>query len=154
MQEIVTYNRDELVSRVCLTDLTASGITTFKINPFSALKDQIFELSTLEKNWDGYDGEPLLEEIKEISLMLITMFDGDDLEKISDLFLNPNGTITFEWVNIKGYKLSLEIGENNYSYFIDYNNNTPKLINGHDILVDIKKIKSEIEQLFSPNLSD
>lgn len=129
-------------------------ITTFSINEpicldcYNYFKDQIAEFVELPNNWDGYHGIPLIKNIADIASKFVAMLDGSYLDLVTDIFPNPNGTITFEWEKADEEKLSLELGETNYSYFVKYSNKEPKLVNGEDILHDIKTLTKSISELF------
>jgi len=69
--------------------------------------------------------------------------------KVTDMFPNPHGTITIEWENKACEKLGLEIGVDNYSYFIRYNVGQPRLVNGQDILLDFKDFAQNLETLLN-----
>lgn len=119
------------------------------LNNYNINKNKIFELSSLKDNWDGYGGISLIQSISEKALQLITILSSDYIDLISDIFPNPNGTITIEWENVKEEKISLEIGANNYSYFVKYIEKEPKFINGEDIITDIKGFTENLSELFN-----
>ncbi len=118
------------------------------INPFLSLKNKILEFCALKNNWDGYGAIPLLTDIKEKSINFLLLLNSTCLDYVSDIFPNPNGTITFEWENKFEDKISLEIGEKNYSYFIKYHDKQPKLIDGEDIISDIDVFVEAVSELF------
>ena len=119
------------------------------IDPFMYFKSKINEFINLPNNWDGYSAIPLFKEIGEKANQFIMLLSGIYIDKISDIFPNPNGTLTIDWENSKEEKASLEIGLNTYSYFVKYNSNPPKFINGENIIVDKEAFTQAISELFS-----
>jgi hypothetical protein len=121
------------------------------INPFMYFKSKINEFILLRDNWDGYGGVPLLQLIGDKANLFVTLLNSSYIDLIADVFPNPNGTITIEWETKKEEKISLEIGENNYSYFLKLNNKEPKFINGEDIITDKEIFTKALSKLFSEN---
>ncbi len=122
-------------------------------NKYENLRDQIDHFQGLKNNWDGYGGIPLLDEVGCLGKKLISVFlSSVFVDKISDIFPNPHGTLTFEWENTEGEKVSLEMGTDNYSYFAKFNNENPKFKNGEDIFSDYKDFSKELGKLFSDEL--
>lgn len=121
----------------------------FSSNPHEWVLGKIEECDSLKADWDGYGATPVLPEIVEIAKNFVRMSDGDILEKVSDVFPNSHGTLTFEWKRNDEEKMSLEIGKSNYSYFLRYNSKDPKFVDGYDVLSDAKKITQEVSEFFS-----
>lgn len=119
------------------------------IDPYNWLKQEVASYVLLNNNWDGYGAIPVFEEIANKAIEFITSLNDTYIDKISDIFPNPTGTITIEFENLQEEKLSLEIGRNNYSYFINYNDKAPKLVDGEDITADLKNITIDIAEVFS-----
>jgi hypothetical protein len=126
-----------------------SNDTTVYIYPLDNIKRKIHSLTLLEDNWDGYGGLPLLVSISEKTILFVPLLNSIYIDSISDIFPNPNGTLTIDWENIKNEKLSLEIGENTYSFFVKYADKEPEFINGEDITQDIKILAEKLGELFS-----
>lgn len=82
---------------------------------------EILSFKILKNNWDGYGAYPaeVLATVK--SILLLEKLTLKDLEKISDLFPNPHGTISLIWKNNSGERISLEIGNELMSYYVKYN---------------------------------
>lgn len=116
-------------------------------NPHEFILQKIDEFEELGENWDGYESGPLDTQALTNSRNFVRCMNDFVIEKISDIYPNSHGTISIEWVNLRGEKLCLEIGSSNYSYFIDYLNNEPKLRDGEDIFSATKDIASEVENL-------
>jgi hypothetical protein len=114
---------------------------------FIWLKNEIHNFQKLENNWDGYNAIPVKEEAGSIAGKFISLLDSYLVDKISDIFPNPHGTITIEWESPNNEKLSMEIGQNNYSYFVTQKNRQPILANGENPFVDLKKITEALHTL-------
>jgi hypothetical protein len=116
-------------------------------NPYETTLSKLEEFISLNKNWDGYGAMAVTIKAGDNAKKFLTCLNDIQIENIFDVFPNPHGTITFEWENKLGEKLSLDIGENNYSYFITYLNKNPKLFDGKDIFSSIREITSEINNM-------
>lgn len=123
------------------------------LNPFQFRLKELDELFDLPENWDGYNALPLSKEIFEKATNFITILNGDLIDRIHDIYPNPHGTITIEWVNRKNEKLSLEVGKSSYSFFIKLLDSKPKFYNGQDIIMDIKILTNSLEMLFRKAIS-
>jgi hypothetical protein len=92
------------------------------------------------------DGINVSVSICNKALMLILSLD-NSLVLISDIDFNPHGTISIRFENEKS-ELFLEIGENNYSYYIKHIDRDPIFIDGdNDIINDLDKIITDIKKL-------
>lgn len=125
---------------------------TIPRNYYEWLKDQIDSFVSLPNNWDGYNSVPLICQIADITKQFIACLNSDLIDRISDIFSNPHGTITIEWENKKDEKLSLEIGINNYSYFIHYKNKEPQYDKGVNIITNSRELTSNLYDLFTYEL--
>ena len=121
-----------------------------EIKIFDVLKEKINEFTFLKENWDGYGALPLYKDIAEISIDFISKLD-KYVNKISDIYPNPNGTLTIRWKTVDDDILSLEIGMKNYSFFIRYSDNdkSPVFVNGYNICLDVEVIVKKFEELFA-----
>ena len=120
------------------------------IDYLELVKNKIDGFLNLENNWDGYGGIPPLEAIAEKAKRFLCILNDSLINKISDVFPNPHGTITIEWENNNNEKLSLEIGENNYSYFIEYNH-ANQFFDGIDV-PSIGEITAHLGDIFKNEL--
>jgi hypothetical protein len=118
------------------------------------LKSEIDKFVMLDRNWDGYGAMALFPAIGATASQLLMMLGAAFVDKITDMFPNPHGTITFEWENRACEKLGLEIGADNYSYFIRYNVGQPLLVNGEDILFDFKDFAQNLEAFLSGEIQE
>jgi hypothetical protein len=122
------------------------------MDKYEYLMAEIEKFTTLNRNWDGHGAIPLFPEIAVITSKLLVMLGATFIDKITDVLPNPKGTITIEWENRKGEKLALEIGLDNYSYFISYEDGQPLLVNGHNIFADFKTFAQDLENLLSEEI--
>jgi len=123
------------------------------LNPYDLIKGKISNFAALPNNWDGYGGITPLESICEKALTFVHMLNSTYIDYITDIFPNPNGTLTIDWENFKNEKISLEIGENNFSFFVKYIDKEPKFINGEeDIIQGFKTLTEELGELFGENI--
>ena len=118
------------------------------LDPYNHMQEKLSEFVDLGENWDGYGGIPLLKEVSNVASQFITSLNSVYIDQITDIFPNPNGTVSIEWENKKQEKISLEIGQRNYSYFINYNNKEPKFVNGENIILDFKDFTETVSELF------
>lgn len=116
-------------------------------DPYNTTVRKIEELISLNENWDGYGAIPVTSHVGENAKKFLYLLSDSEIEEISDIFPNSHGTLTFEWANNNEEKLSLEIGEKNYSYYVIFSNKKPKLIDGQDIFSNIGEITSEINNV-------
>jgi hypothetical protein len=116
-------------------------------NPLELILQKLDEFEQLKDDWDGYGASSMDSEVLSNTRNFIKCMNDFVIDNVSDLYPNAHGTISIEWLNSEGQKLCLEIGRSNYSYFIDYLNNEPKLINGEDIFSNTQSLASEIEKL-------
>lgn len=152
MEELIFVQNETSTTYQELSSVNSGVEVLVPLNRFESWKNEIAEFSKLGENWDGYGASPVAGEIGEIAEQLLAMFSNDLIDRISDMFPNPHGTLTIEWENRENEKLSLEIGISNYSYFIRYKDNPPYLVNGHDVLHDNKEIASDLGDLFSEEI--
>lgn len=73
--------------------------------------NRLTEMKSFERNWNGYNGEPISNEAIKTAEMLVKLLNPTP-------FVSPTGrgTIQLEWENNNGY-LELEIYENEISIY-------------------------------------
>ena len=82
------------------------------------VKSILSDLEKINDNWDGYGGSKPLEEIIErTNNFVTTKLTTIELDKLTDIYPNPNGTISLEFEKNKSRRISLEIGLNSASYY-------------------------------------
>lgn len=121
-----------------------SGLQISKLS----LIENILSFKSLNQNWDGFGAFPL--EIKSCanSIALIDRVGENLFCGVKDFWPNPNGTVTFEWKNNNGEKVSAEVGNNNFTFFTTYNNMEPEFFNNLSFNEEnIKLLKKAIKSL-------
>lgn len=86
----------------------------------------IISFKFLQQNWDGYGAIPLEVESASNAIELISFLSQNSLDRLSDSYPNPNGTISFQWENECSEIISLEIGNNTFSYYVELNSLPPQ----------------------------
>ncbi len=116
---------------------------------FEQLKNKVIELSELDDNWDGYGALKPFSEVIENVETITHILNNDFIDRVDDIYPNPHGTITIEWINERHEKLSLEIGKTKYSYFVLYNDKDPKKVDKRDIQkAGFKEVISDLDALY------
>ncbi len=123
-------------------------INTHSSNKINLLSKEINEYTKLTLNWGGDGYLPLFEEVANKSLEFFKLLDNKWIEEIDDLYPNPHGTLMIVWQNTALEKLSLEMGINNFSYFVKFKNKQPILYDGKDFPTLTTIVTSELCQLF------
>jgi hypothetical protein len=139
----------EISSCVNYQEIDVDGGEVVILDPYDMIKKRVNDLASLPYNWDGYNGISALDKVCENVYQLLPMLNSTYIDLITDLFPNPNGTLTVEWETNDNEKISLEIGEYNYSFFVKYSDREPKFINGEDIIEDFKVLSEALGELFS-----
>lgn len=123
----------------------------FVANPFLSTLSKINGILSLNENWDGYNAVPVFPKAGKNAQAFITSLDANSVEKITDIFPNTHGTITFEWESGNDKKIVLEVGSNSYSYFVRNINKPPILVDGKNIVLDYRKIATQVDDVFREN---
>lgn len=114
-------------------------------------QSEIEKMRELEYNWDGYQSIAPLNSIIDKSINFINNIELSNINKRlkGDVYPNPNGTISFEFVGeLINSKLVLEIGKNNYSFFYeDDKKENPIFVNGSDVIDNIEFIKKFLRSI-------
>ena len=152
MGQLRIYKLDSVENRQTPLFFTGEQQRFININPFETRLTELREIKELPENWDGYGAIPILNEVFETSQTLLTLLSGDLIERIFDIYPNPHGTISIEWINRKSEKLSLEIGKTSYSFFIKFLDSNPQFNNGQDILTDIAVLTNSLDNLFREDI--
>lgn len=113
--------------------------------------ETILSFKSLVHNWDGFGAYPLQIKSASNAIDLITELENinDKFIKPEDIYPNPNGTVSLTWENDFGEKLSTEIGNSNFSYFVKYNNLEPEFYSNVELnRNNIEMLSSKIKSLF------
>lgn len=110
--------------------------------------ESILSYKSLENSWDGYGALPLGVKCAKNTLTLIDSFDSFILNKISDMYPNPNGTISIEWENKDSEIISLEIGKDTFTYYVNFNSLDTKFYNKQSFSFEnIQQLKKYISAI-------
>jgi hypothetical protein len=123
--EIVTSELSAYVNK--LKKVSVKKLTKFQIF------EEILSFKSLENSWDGYNAKPLGIKCASNAFKLLDSIGESELNKISDFYPNPNGTISFEWENDNDEIVSLEIGKDTFSYYVSFNSVDTKYFNKQKI---------------------
>ena len=107
---------------------------------------EIVSFVRLNHNWDGYEAVPLEVESAANAIMLTNQLsDNVLLDKLTNLYPNPHGTISFEWENESNEILSLEVGNTSFSYYAQFNSTGIQQFDNMAITItEISKLSSSI----------
>lgn len=109
---------------------------------------EILSFKALNNNWDGYSSYPLEIESATNAIMLIDLIGETLFSSISEFYPNPHGTISFDWSNKSGETLSLEVGNETMSYYLDLASQETLYINNVNINVEeAERISEKIRLL-------
>lgn len=87
----------------------------------SELVKKIIAFRSLNHSWDGYGAFPAEVESATNAITIVGKLPSKAIALISDLFPNPNGTISFIWENVNDERVSLEVGNSTFSYYVKFN---------------------------------
>lgn len=112
--------------------------------------EEILSFKSLQESWDGYGALPL--QVKS-AVNAITFLETYELKsnfiKPTDLFPNPSGTISLIWENSYEDRVSVEIGNQQISYYTKLNNSNPSFYNNIEITeFNVEDITRKINSLF------
>ncbi len=94
---------------------------------------ELEKFKNLENNWDGYDAVPISEQCFNNCISILTGFESKLIGKITDIYPNPNATISIEFQT----RSSMEIGDTEFNFFVrDKTDNT--VLYYDNILIDSK----------------
>lgn len=93
-------------------------------------QNEIQGLAKLQNNWDGYGAMQVLPECLKNAIAILWR-ENLSSKYLTDVFANPNGTISLEWNNSKN-TVGLEVGLRTMSYYM--------IINGDKSFFDGLKI--------------
>lgn len=110
------------------------------------VKNSLKDLYEIEDNWDGYGGikpnEIILEKTETFLKEKLTTIE---LDKLTDIYPNPNGTISLDFKRDIHRMISLEIGMDKISYYFRLDSEKTNY-NDHSDIDDIKLIE-DIKEL-------
>jgi hypothetical protein len=110
--------------------------------------NEVLSFKGLKNNWDGYGAIPTEIKCASQAISLASKLSEKLIARISEVFPNPNGTVTVEWENHSHERLVAEIGNSSFSYYLKLNSLSPKFYNNvqvsdegiHELSTNIKKL--------------
>ena len=132
----------------------SSGSKTTNINDMGLEKKikEIRSFGVLPENWDGYGAFRINEKIIENAITLADILHNIstvNLSTVKHIFPSPNGTINFIWTNKNDERISLEIGDNNLSYYVKQNSKSPEFFDNVDINIEqMQKLSKSIQSIY------
>jgi hypothetical protein len=112
--------------------------------------ESILSFKSLQESWDGYGALPL--EVKSATNAIEFLETLDLNSKFftpTDIFPNPAGTVSLIWENDESERVSLEIGNDAFSYYTKFNNIEPEFFNDVEINnVSIGNITRKIQAIY------
>jgi len=114
-----------------IKDINAN-LNISKYSKMQIVKD-IISFRCLNNNWDGYNSLPLEVESASNAIALIDLVGTNFSSKLSDYYPNPNGTISFVWSNNSKENIFVEIGNKQFSYFVELNSQKPLFFDNVDL---------------------
>lgn len=113
--------------------------------------ETILSFKSLIHNWDGFGAYPLQIASASNAIDLITELENINVKfiKPDDIYPNPNGTVSLTWENDFDEKVSAEIGNSNFSFYVKYNNLDPEFYSNVKLNSDsFEMLSSKIKALF------
>lgn len=83
------------------------------------LLKEILSFKSLCNSWDGYGSVPLEVDSATNLIDLLDLLDENIYSYIDEIYPNPNGTISVIWNNKLDETISLEVGNNTMSYYVE-----------------------------------
>lgn len=127
--DLVDSNINEYIKQINI-------VTHIDRFPKNEIIKEILSYKALNNNWDGYGAIPTEIESATNAILLIDLIGESIFTLVNEFYPNPNGTISFEWVNNSNEIFSLEVGNESMSYFI-------KLASQKPIFYDNKPVNAE-----------
>lgn len=142
IESVIKQNDDFDIYVNKLSDLTKSN---FRKND---VVEQIVSFRALNENWDGYGALPLEVKSAANALNVVNNFNDFLISKISEIYPNPHGTITFEFENDFDEKLLLEIGNDRFTYFLKLNSMDVKFFDNLEFIDEnINVLRENIQSI-------
>lgn len=110
---------------------------------------EILSFKSLNENWDGYGAYPLEVESATKSILLMEKIGENVFCSVDNFYPNPNGTISFEWENNEGELISLEVGNETFSYYVEMASMEVKYFNNQSVKADndVERLKKYIQAI-------
>tara|TARA_R110001583_G_scaffold195093_1_gene369023 strand:- start:1514 stop:2161 length:648 start_codon:yes stop_codon:yes gene_type:complete len=113
-----------------------------------SLITEILSFKSLNESWDGYGSLPLEIESASNAIKLMDLIGEKTFCRVNNFYPNPNGTISFEWINSEKEIVSVEIGNNTFSYFVELSSLKVQFFNNKKInATESKKLAEFIQAI-------
>ena len=86
---------------------------------------KILSFKSLINSWDGFGAIPLEIQSASNAINLINKLTNNIVDLISDIYPNPNGTVSLDFDNDSNERVAIEIGNTSFSYYVKYNSQKP-----------------------------
>lgn len=112
--------------------------------------ESILSFKSLQESWDGYGAFPLELKSASNAIRFLDILDlNSKFYRPTDIFPNPNGTVSLIWENDEDERISLEIGNYALSYYTKFNTIEPEFFNDVEVNeINIENITRKIKALY------
>jgi hypothetical protein len=112
--------------------------------------ESILSFKSLEESWDGYGAYPLEVKSASNAIRFLEILDlNSKFYNPTDIFPNPNGTVSLVWENEEDERISLEIGNDAMSYYTKFNTVETEFFNDVEVNeANIENITRKIKALY------
>ena len=112
--------------------------------------ESILSFKTLQESWDGYGAFPLEVKSASNAIQFLEILDSHSkFHNPTDIFPNPNGTVSLIWENEEDERISLEIGNDAFSYYTKFNTVETEFFNDVEVnQTNIENITRKIKALY------
>lgn len=112
--------------------------------------ESIVSFKSLEESWDGYGALPLEVKSATNAIEFLEFLDlNSKFFTPTDIFPNPSGTVSLIWENDESERVSLEIGNEAFSYYAKFNNIETEFFNNVEINnISIENITRKIQAIY------
>lgn len=98
-----------------------------------SLITRILSFKSLNESWDGHGSFPLEIESASNAIKLMDLIGEKTFCRVNDFYPNPNGTVSFEWINTEKEVVSVEVGNKTFSYFVELSSMKVQFFNNKKI---------------------
>ncbi len=102
-------------------------------------KIQLF-ISLMDR-WDGYSAIPVQVDASTNAIMFVYQMPYLVASRLQDVYPTQNGTVGFMWKNDKEERVSLEIGDDSYSYYAKYTDKSPIFGKGNKLKKSVSRLR-------------
>lgn len=112
--------------------------------------ESILSFKSLQESWDGYGAFPLEVKSASNAIRFLEILDlNSKFYNPTDIFPNPSGTVSLIWENEEDERVSLEIGNDAFSYYTKFNTVETEFFNDVEVNeITIENITRKIKALY------